>query len=76
MSSLYQQIGQLKVELDWVKKAGLTRWSKKAFGRVGEQGEQYSPSMWIIRVIKVEFYNKERLHQSLDYKAPAMIYFQ
>ncbi len=23
-SSLYQQIGQLKVELDWVKKAGLT----------------------------------------------------
>ena len=23
-----------------------------------------------------EFYNNERLHQSLDYKTPAMIYFQ
>jgi transposase-like protein len=45
-AQLYQQIGQLKVELDWLKKkAGLVSWDQARFDRACSSADQYRAAM-------------------------------
>jgi transposase len=50
VSELYQQIGQLKVELDWLKKKSqLLRWGEKGADRSGAWEAFHSASVWSVR---------------------------
>ncbi len=45
---LYQQIGQLKVELDWLKKkSGFDTWAKTKSNRTQVQADSDLSAMWI-----------------------------
>jgi transposase-like protein len=47
---LYQQIGQLKVELDWLKKkVGLPAWTAAAMGRTAPRTAQRAAAMPVAR---------------------------
>ena len=55
-AALYQQVGQLKVELDWLKKkVGLAHCGEAAVARAGTSPFEPPPAMHAARMGSVEF---------------------